>query len=159
MPGKDDAVTITIADEVWELKPPRGMKAFKMMPKVVRILSEWVWGAIQNGIPLDKMFLEGSEISITSLDGLKAIGFISQKIVENFGELALEIIPFLLQCKPAFLQDHGEPREILTALWTSLKFHAPYVFGSEVTDALKKSVTAGQVEEAEDQTDSKPSEA
>jgi hypothetical protein len=144
MPGSEPVV-ITLGTRKVILKPPLGMKSFRMMPKILRLLSEWVYAAIQAGIPLHKWFLEGEIGQIEAGNTLRAVLFISEKMDEQWDIISKEIVPFLLQCNIKAL-DEATPKEIMGSLWTSLSFHAPYVFGEDTSEALKKLVVAEEVE-------------
>lgn len=144
MPGSEPVV-ITLGTRNIILDPPKGMKAFRMMPKILRILSEWVYAAIQAGIPLHKWFLEGELGQVDVGSTLKAVLFISEKMDEQWDTISKDIVPFLLQCDIEVL-DEASPKEIMGALWASLGFHAPYVFGEDTSEALKKLVVAEEDE-------------
>lgn len=148
MPGKDNEVTI--ADKTWELTPLAGLKAIRMMPKVISVAAEVLWAATDAGFPLIELFSgELDSVGLTSV--LKAMKFVADTLGKRFDELALEIVPFLLQQDQQWLQSHGSMEEIGKALWIAGQYHIKTSFGEEVIEALKKSVAAEEEEAAEEQ--------
>lgn len=146
-----DELQITIGGETWTLKPLRGLKAMKLMPKVISIGSEIFYAAIEAGIPLDKMFLEGQELRFDAGSGLKAFKFIADSLTKRWDDLSEDIIPFMLCRDYAWLSENGSVREILEGLWTAVKFHLPSIIGEDAVAALKKSVTVAPQPDAADQ--------
>jgi hypothetical protein len=138
----EQTVSITIGGETWALKPLRGLKAMKLMPKVISIGSEIFYAAIEAGIPLDKMFLDGAELRFDAGAGLRAFKFIADALTKRWDDLSADIIPFLLCRDYGWLSEHGEVKEILNGLWTAVKYHLPSIIGDDAVSALKKSVTA-----------------
>jgi len=152
MPGTE----ITIGEKTWVLQPPKGLKSIRLMPKVVSILSEWVYIATQAGIPLGQL-LQGDTETVNTDALLKVLAVVANQMGDDFDVLADEIFPFLLQCHKDFLRNNGEPHEIIKALWIAIKFHFPYIFGTGTAEALKKLVAVEEVA-AEQATDSTLSE-
>lgn len=146
MPGKCE---ITIADETWELKPLRGLKSVKLMPEVISIGAELLWNAQDGGFPLGDFFLSGQEMAVDLTVALRAIKFVSDTLGKRYDDIALRIIPFLLQKEPQWLWENGNPREIVQAIWDAIKFHVETSFGGDVIEALKKSIAAEGDEAAE----------
>jgi hypothetical protein len=155
MPGKKKEPTkeITIAGETWEIVPLKGLKAFRLMPKVISIASELIWQANEAGFPLETFFSE-EETEITFTVALKAIKFVADTLGKRYDELELRVIPFLLQKDAGWLQDNGSPQEIVSALIGAVQFHITTSFGEGVLDALKKSVAAEEEAAAAEKTDS-----
>jgi hypothetical protein len=137
--------TIKLGDVTVTLLPPKGLKAVKMMPKVISVLGEVLYTAIEAGIPLDKMFIDGTPLSFSSQDGLRAVKFVSEAVLQRWDELSFEIIPFLM-CTTKEVLDEAAPNEILGGLWASLKYHMPFFLGEGVFDTLKNSLIVSKPE-------------
>ena len=152
MPGKTE---ITIAGETWELAPLKGLKAMKVMPKVIGIAAEVLFAGQESGFRIDQIFIEGdTDIKFDLGTALKAMKLVSDVVGERFDEIAADIMPLLLQKPYGWLWEHGLINEILKAMWDAIKFHIETSFGSEVIEALKKSMTAPPEEEVAAETDS-----
>ena len=147
MPGTE-ITKITIAGETWELEPLKGLKAMKAMPKVIGIAAEVLYAGQESGFRLDKLIIEGdTDVKYDLSTALKAMKLVSDVVGERFDEIAADIMPLLLQKPYAWLWEHGLINEILKAMWDAIKFHIETSFGSDVIEALKKSMTAPPEEE------------
>lgn len=153
MPGKK--CVLTIADKSWELEPFAGLKAIKLMPKVISIGAELLWNANDGGLPITDIFLSGTEdLKVDLTAALRSMKFVADTLGERYDELALEIIPFLLQVKDKdWLWNNGSLEEIIKAIYEAIKFHITTTFGDEVLDALKKSVAVEEAEPEKEATD------
>lgn len=138
--------TITIDGETWELKPLRGLKAIRLMPKVISILSELAYAASVGGMPLDKWLLEGEGVTIGFGEAIQAINFMSDALGKRYDEFECEIVPFLLQRDHEWLSGHGSIGELLSAIWAAILFHFESSFGKDTIAALKNSVSAQEAE-------------
>ena len=156
MPGKTESVTITIADETWELHEPEGTQAFIVVPKLLIFVSEVLYTAGRANIDLTSLMSEdGLNLSALSSGVLPAARSVAMMLVEKW-DLVQEILPILL-CKDAqWLKTHGKPYEILRALWTALNFQIPGILGKEQWQSLKKSYSAGREEAEAVETQSEP---
>jgi len=143
-------IEVTIGEKTWTVHKLRGMKAIRKMPKVLKFLSMLVNAAVKSGIPVDK-WLQGqaTEFAPTFIDIIGAIEFVSEALGEHFNEFERDVVPFLLDCDPKWLEDHGTPYEIFAALWQAILFHVETSLGTEVTDALKNSPTTEPTVEEE----------
>jgi len=125
---------LKVGDTEWELVPLKGLKAIRMMPKVIGVLSHIFYSVIGAGVPLDEWFNSG-EIKLGDL--LKLFNYASLALGDNIDVLTNEIMPFLMQVDPVFLQNNGTPDEILRAFWDACKYHYNSSFGEDVREALK----------------------
>lgn len=140
MPGNTE---ITIGGETWELEPLKGLKAMKAMPKIIGIAAEVLYAGQESGFRIDQILLEGdTEIKFDLGTALRAMKLISDVVGERFDEIAADVMPVLLQRSYKWLWSHGQMNDILKAMWDAIKFHIETSFGSEVIEALKKSMTA-----------------
>jgi len=134
---------IVLAGKPVQLKPPVGLKAIKMMPKVLSVGSEIIYTAIEAGIPVDRMFINNEFDRVPSTAVVKAIKFISDRLIDRIDELAADVLPLLL-CSTYAEIDKATPYEILAALWKAIQFHIPHFVGSNAVDALKKSLVVAE---------------
>lgn len=153
MPGKSDPVSITIADETWELYKPKGMKAAIVVPKLLIIASEIIFTATRANIDLSGLMNEeGFNLSALSSGVLPAARSIAIMLADKW-ELVEGLLPILLCKDREWLEENGEPYEYLRALWTALNFQIPGIIGPEQWASLKKSYSeAAEEEETEDTT-------
>lgn len=150
---------IIIGGESWELKPLKGLKAMKAMPKIIGIAAEVLWAAQDSGFRIDQILLESdTEVKFDLGTALRAMKLVSDVVGERFDEIAADIMPLLLQKPYGWLWENGQINEILKAMWVAIKFHIETSFGSEVIEALKKSMTAPPEEEVAAETSSTPNE-
>lgn len=146
MPGKstpEEKCALTVAGETWKLKPLAGLKAISMMPQIISVVAELLWTADANGFPLRQLFEEGAatgRVNVETAKLLEALHFTSQALGKRFDEVRLVVLPFLLQKDAEWLQNNGQPGELLKATWAAIRFHVNTSFGQDVLAALKNSV-------------------
>ena len=148
MPGKN---TITIDGETWDLYAPKGKKGFVVVPKLLALISEIVYAANLGNIDLAAILTDdGFNIAALSAGVLPAVAHISRSLVDQWDMISEDILPVLLCKDSEWLDTHGEPHELLKALWISLNFQIPRILGPEQWESLKKSFS--EVAEEEDTT-------
>ena len=155
MPGKSeivemDAVTVTIGDKTWALAPARGLRGMIVVPKLISLLSEMVYGAAKAEDNLRTLIDEnGINFSSIKAENLLAFKYIADVLSEHWEDIGRQIMPVLLNTDAKFLADNGTWIEHLKALNTAINFHAPYLLGDETWDGLKKSFVAPEEGEQE----------
>ena len=157
MPGKTkvvdfEEVIVTIGGETWALQPAKGMRGMVVVPKIISLLSEMVYGAARAEVDLRTLINEdGINFSAIKAENLLAFKYVSDILAENWEMICLQIMPVLLSRDAKFLANEGTWIEHLRALNTAVNFHAPYLLGDETWDGLKKSFAAPEEGEQEEQ--------
>lgn len=157
MPGKakdvKEAVTISIAGEEWELAPAQGWRGMIVVPKIISLLSEMIYGASRAEIDLRTLIDEnGINFSAIRAENLLAFKYIADILAKNWQEISMEIMPVLLNKEAKFLANEGTWIEHLRALNAAVNFHAPYLLGDDTWSGLKKSFVEAEEEEANQDT-------
>lgn len=159
MSGKN---TVSIAGEEWELQPLRGLRAFTIVPKILSLASKIIYAASRAKLDLLSIIGEdGFNFESLRAENILVFNFVCEEISGNWPMIEMEILPLIVGQppgeKPGWLVENGSPFEIMKAIWDSLSFHAPSIFGQGTWEALKK-LAAAEEQQAENQTGSTPSE-
>lgn len=162
MSGKPDPSAenvVTVSGESWELEPIAGMKNFFVVPKIINLVSMVTYSALKADFDLRGIFgqADGDILERLQIKNLLAIPYVMDSLEEKKVEIANDIVPVLLCRDSAWLMTHGEPGELMAAVWKAFKWHAPSLFGEKPWGALKKFISEAG-EEATEETDSDSSE-
>jgi len=145
--------TYTISGKEFKLRPLKGRKARKVVPRLIEIAAAALNLAASNGVDLGKVFVneDGSGANLPSFSALTAASIaLSRYFKSEYDEIEQEIFPVLLCAEDkqwVFIDEESTPGEMYSALWVATQYHLETSFGIEVQQALKN--LQGQTEQEE----------